>query len=91
MADNLKLFLFGQELDCDSLVAEAGDWRVVFEALATELNLFFFAMPRYTIRSEFRLVLEGEEVDLDALSEEVGRDWRPILNRLAPKFDVIFT
>ena len=92
MDDRLKLFLFGQQLDCDSLIAEAGgEWRAVFEVLATELNLLFFAMPRGPLRSEFRLVLEGEEVDLDALAEEVGRDWRPmIFDRLAPTLDRIF-
>jgi hypothetical protein len=91
MDNRLKLFLFGAELDCDPLVAEAwGEWRAVFEVLATQLDFLFYAMPRAPIRADFRLFIDGEEVNLDALTELVGRDWRLILDRLAPRLDSIF-
>ena len=91
MDDRLQLFLFGEQLDCDSLITEAGgEWRAIFELLADELNLLFFGMPRGPIRPEFRLEIRGEDVDLDAVAGEVGRDWRPILDALAPKLDSIF-
>jgi hypothetical protein len=83
----MQLFVFDEEIDLDGIVEEVGrDWRAVFAELARELDLAFIILGGNgePIHTEFRLRLNGEDVDLEALAVEVGRDWRPMIAKLAP-------
>ncbi len=84
--ENLQIFIFGEEIDLDAVIADAGlGWPAILEALAHSLDIAFVMLDGAPIATEFRLVIGGEDVDLEALATEVGYDWRPIVKELGPR------
>jgi hypothetical protein len=84
----MQLFIFDEEIDVDGIIQDVGpNWRAIFEEVARELDLAFIMLDGTgePIHTQFALVLDGEDVDLEALAAEVGRDWRPMIAKLAPK------
>lgn len=92
--DNVTLYVFGNEVDLEAIVAEVGpDWRAVFETLSRELDIIDAVMMDRDehLTGLIDLKLFGEDVDLEPIYVTAGRDWRAMFEKLAPELDRVFS